>query len=522
MKKKNIAWMLMLLCMMFVLAACSSNTEDKDGASVDGEKDYSELKVAYNAQPPTMDPLMTTAVAARDIARNVYESLLTFDKDSKVVPMLAESVEESEDGKVLTFKLRQDVKFHDGSDMTADDVVSSMERWMKVTALGKAYFSEAKFEKVDDTTVQLVMPEKLHIAQFLLADTSQIAIITKKEINESAPAEGLTKFVGTGPYTFIEWKSDQFVHLEKFADYAQDNRPTSGLSGKKEAHYENVYFEFVTDASTRFAGIQTGEYDVANAIPFDNAEQLKATDTLKMSVDHNGFNAIVFNKKEGLFTSKEARQAVNAALDQEAILTAAFSSPEFYELESGLMIESQKDWYTENGSDQYNQKNEAKAKELLVKAGYNGEEVTILSTRDYEDHYNAAVVVQQQLEKIGMKVKLDIFDWPTVQQRRADAAAYDIFVTGFPTEQVPNKYVFLDSKSEWPGWTNSPEIDAFLVEIAKADSQDTAKAAYGKLMEAYYDYLPIVKFGNKTTVTAYDANLEGYDFLTGIIIWNMK
>jgi len=522
---KNFKWLsILMFSALLVLSACSDSTTEsssKENTSVE-DKDYSELQVAYNAQPPTMDPLMTTAVATRDVARNVFESLVTLDADSKVVPMLAESYEESEDGKIITFKIRQGVKFHNGDEMTADDVVASMEHWRTTTALGKANFADATFVKVDETTVELVMQQKLFIALHLLADPSQIAMITTEEVIESATAEGITEFIGTGPYKFVEWKNDQYIHLQKFEDYKAVETPANGLAGKKEAKYENVYFQFVTDASTRLAGIQTGEYDVANAIPFDNVEQLNSLDNLTTSVDHNGFNAIVFNKRSGIFADKTARQAVNAALDEEAILTAAFSNSQFYELESGLMIKEQTDWYSDAGSDQYNQNNPEKAKALLKEIGYNGEEVVILSTRDYEDHYNAAVVVQQQLESIGINAKLDIYDWPTVLERRTDETAYDIFITGFPTEPVPNKYVFLDSRGGWAGWTNSPEIDALLDKIATASSQEEATNTYSELMEEYYDYLPIIKFGNKTTVTAYDSSIEGYDFLQGIILWNMK
>lgn len=524
MKKLKFLLFLMLSA-IFVLSACSDKSSEdssKDDSTKVASKDYSELKVAYNAQPPTLDPLMTTAVATRDIARNIYESLVTLDANSKTVPMLAESYEESDDGKVITFKLRQGVKFHNGDVMTADDVVASMEHWRKTTALGKAYFADAVFEKVDDSTVRLVMPEKLFIALHLLADPSQIALITTEEAIQSATAEGLTEFIGTGPYKFIEWKNDQYIHLQKFEDYVGVDAPPSGLAGKKDAKYENIYFYFVTDSSTRLAGIQTGEYDVANAIPFDSVEQLKSLDNVNISVDHNGFNAIIFNKRSGIFSNKAARQAVNVALDQEAILKAAFSDPQFYELEHGLMIKEQPEWYSDAGADQYNQKNPEKAKALLKESGYNGEEVVILSTRDYEDHYNAAVVVQQQLQNIGINAKLDIYDWPTVLQRRADENAYDIFITGFPTEPVPNKYVFLDSKGEWPGWTNSPEIDALLEKIAKASSQEEARKYYSDLMVEFYDYVPIIKFGNKTTVTAYNSSIEGYDFLQGIILWNMR
>ena len=499
---------------MLSLVACSS---DKGG--VEGEK--KELKVAYNAQPPTLDPLITTAVATRDIMRHVYESLITLNDNFEVEAMLAESYEVSEDGKQITFNLREDVKFHNGEIMSADDVVSSMNRWKENTSLGKAYFENAEFAKKDESTVVLSMEERLFTALNMLADPGQAAIISPMSENDAATAEGLQNFIGTGPYKFVEWKSDQNVHLEKYDDYASVDTIASGLAGKKEAFIDDIIFEFVTDSSTRLAGIQTGEYDVVNAIPFDNAEQLENNKDVINSVDHNGFNGIVFNKKTGIFKDVLARQAVNAALDEDAILTAAFTNKEFYELEHGLMIKNQKEWYSAVGEELYNQKNPEKAKELLKEAGYNGEEIIILTSRDYEDHYNAAVVVQQQLLDIGMEAKLDVYDWATVLQKRAEEEEYDMFVTGFPTEPIPTKYVFLDSKNEWPGWTNSPEIDALLNDINGAENQEEAKESYENLQEEFYNYLPIIKFGNKTTITTTRSNIEDMGFLQGIILWNV-
>jgi peptide/nickel transport system substrate-binding protein len=514
--------LLFLMCVLaFTLIACSAEETQTDKKE-DGVVVGGELQVAYNAQPPTLDPLLSTAVATRDITRHVFESLVTFNQNFEVQPMLADSYEVSEDGKTITFKLRKGIQFHNGEKMLAEDVVSSMNRWKEVTPLGKSYFAEATFTASDDSTVVLELPEILSTALAMLADPGQAAIITPKEMNEAATEKGLVEFVGTGPYKFMEWKTDQHVLLEKFADYQSLETESSGLAGKKEAFVDAIYFQFVTDASTRLAGIQTGEYDIANAIPFDNAEQLEANEEVVNHVDHNGFNGVVFNKKARFFKDVTARQAVNAALDQEEILMAAFSNDKFYELEHGLMIKDQVDWYSEAGQDQYNQNDQEKAKELLKEAGYNGEEIVILASRDYEDHYNAAVVVQQQLEEIGMKTKLDVYDWPTVLQRRGDENAYDVFVTGFPTEPIPAKYVFLDSNNEWPGWTNSPEIDELLEKINGAASQDEAKKYFEQLQEEFYNYLPMIKFGNKTTITTTRSNIEGMGFLQGITLWNVQ
>lgn len=518
---KKISLFFLMLILAVTLMACTaekSGTDGEDGKVAAG----GELQVAYNAQPPTLDPLLTTAVATRDVMRHVYETLVTVNQNFEVKPMLAESYEVSEDGKTITFELREGIKFHNGEEMLPEDVVASMNRWKESTTLGKSYFTEATFSSSGEKTIILEMKEPLSTALAMLADPGQAAIITPKEINEAATEQGITEYIGTGPYKFVEWKTDQYVHLEKFTEYQSLDSESSGLAGKKEGFVDDIYFQFVTDASTRLSGIQTGEYDIANAIPFDNAEQLEANEDVVNHIDHNGFNGVVFNKKAGFFADVKARQAVNAALDEEEILMASFTNENFYELEHGLMIKDQVEWYSEAGKDLYNQNDPEKAKQLLKEAGYNGEEIVILASRDYEDHYNAAVVVQQQLERIGMKTKLDVYDWATVLQRRADEKAYDIFVTGFPTEPIPAKYVFLDSANQWPGWTNSPEIDQLLDQINTASSQEEAQEYFAQLQEEFYNYLPMIKFGNKTTITSTRSNIEGMGFLQGITLWNVQ
>ncbi|HLS07315.1 MAG TPA: ABC transporter substrate-binding protein [Bacillota bacterium] len=519
---RNLRFLLMISIVALFFIGCSSSDEPEEEETKDTSDEPVTLEVAFNAQPPTMDPLMTTAVVTRDITRHIYESLVTMNENYEVEPMLAESYDVSEDGKTLTFKLREGIKFHNGEEMTVEDVVASLDRWRNTAGLGKTHFSDAEISAEGDDTVVIELEERMFTALHVLADPGQAAVITPKEIVDAATEEGMDEFIGTGPFKFEDWVSDQYISVSKFADYQPVDEPASGLAGKKEAKVDEIKFHFVTDASTRVAGIKSGEYDIANAISFDDAEMLETDDEIVNHIDHNGFNAVVFNKKQGFFTDKLARQAVNAALDQEAILQAAFNNENFYELEHGLMIKDQVDWYSEAGADQYNQKDLDKAKQLLDEAGYDGEELTIVSTRDYQDHYDAAVVVHSQLEDLGLNVNLDLSDWATVLEKREDENAYDIFITGFPTEPIPSSYVFLDSRSQWPGWTESEELDQYLDAIQASESQEEAQENFSLLQETFYDYMPIIKFGNKTTVTSTRTNIDQMGFLHGVIFWNVE
>lgn len=475
--------------------------------------DVSEFRIAWNAQPPTLDPVVTTATTTRDISRNIYESLVSLDEDNEVQNVLASEHRFEDDGRSIVFTLREGVVFHDGSPMEAEDVVASLERWIAVSSTGQQFFEGTEVSTDGASTVTVTTPDPMYTAIHLLADPGIMAAVMPREIVESAPPEGTDQYIGTGPYAFVSWPTDQHIHLERFEDYQSAEGEPSGMAGAKEAVFENLYYDFVSDPSTRLAGLQTGEYDAANALSFDNYDQLQNNPDLQVIASDNGFNGLVFNKRNGLMADVLMRRAVSAALDMEEVQRASFANPDFYNLNGALMMESQGEWYTDAGLEHYNLNDPDLVAELLEEAGYDGEPVRILTTREYDDHYNHAIVVEAQLNAVGINAELIVTDWATVLENRTDDTAYEIFITGFSPATVPTRFVFLTST--WPGWTDDPGIDAGMDLITYAADAQEAEAATADLQIALYDYLPIVKFGDKSTITALRADIEGYEFLPG-------
>src|SRR5699024_4031175 len=174
---------------------------------------------------------------------------------------------------------------------------------------------------------------------------------------------------------------DQHVHLTKFIDYQSLDDSADGLTGKKEALINDIYFEFVQDPSTRVAGLQSGEYAIAQSIPIDNALLLEATPGLEAhAVSSVSSLLIIPNKAKGFFSDVRAREVLAAILDADEILEAAFSDERFYRLSHGMMLEPQEaHWYSESGKEMYNQKNPEKAKQLLDEMGYDGETIRIVT-----------------------------------------------------------------------------------------------------------------------------------------------
>ncbi|TDL30797.1 ABC transporter substrate-binding protein [Jeotgalibacillus sp. S-D1] len=522
MKWKSILNLIFVVGLIWVISGCSSSGTSPEGTgSSSSASDKNSLKVAYQAQPDTLDPTVTTAEATAFPARLMYESLVTLNENYEVTAQLAESYEISEDGKTISFKLREGIKFHNGKEMLADDVIASLTRWQENSSLTKSILAGSQWKKIDDYTIDLILSKPSSIVLHILADQTQLAAIMPKEIIEAADPTGATEYIGTGPFKFDEWKQDQYIHFVKNEEYQSDADPVSGLAGEKEALVEDIYWYVVPDVSTRSAGLMSGEYDVVIGLPYDSVDQIESTGN-KTEPYTYGMEILVFNKKEGLFTDVKARQAVNYALDKEVVLQAAFTDEKYFELEAGLFTPERTDWYTDTGKELYNPKDLDKAKQLLKESGYNGEEIIILTSRDYIHHYNAAIATQQQLEGIGMKVKLEVYDWATLLEHRADSGSYDIFFTGWDTAVIPHQYGFLDSKSEWPGWTNNTKIDELLEQIGSTPSQEEAKALAAELQQEVWSDLPIINIGNYKNINGYSDKVTGFKHIIGPVLWNVS
>ena len=518
--KKKLKFLSILFLSTTLLAACSSSsTPSSNPITEDGEAATGgAIHAAISTQPATLDPHMNTAVITSTVARNVFEQLLTLNSNYEPVPMLAESVDTSEDGKTYTFHLRKGVKFHNGEEMVAEDVVASLEKWIPINSKANL-FEGAEFSNTDEYTVVLTLPERVFGILEAIADKGQFSGIMPKEIAESAGATGAEEYIGTGPFKFEEWKQDQYIHLSKFDDYSALESEPDGLAGKKEALVDEIFFEITPDASTRLAGIQTGEFDTSEGLLIDNYEQLKSNSNLEFKMGASNL-WLVFNKKQGIFTDNNMRKAVNAALNKEEILIGVQSFEEFYRVDSSYMYEEQKNWYSEAGSENYDINDPTLAKEFLNEANYNGEEIRIITTRDYDHLYNTAVIAKEQLEKAGMKVKLDVYDWSTLLEIRSTPEEWDIFITGFPPVLAPTQMLIMSP--DWPGWTNDEKLNEYLTAIKNSTSNEEAQQIWNEAQGYLWEYLPGVKVGDMFEYVAHKKELEGLTFFEGMVLWNTK
>ena len=476
--------------------------------------------LAMVAEPQTLDPMASTADLVGTIMQHVFEPLYSFDAKWNVVPMLAESLPKiSADGKTYSIALRKGVMLHSGRELNADDVAASLQRWMDVSPRGKAVGKELESMKVKGPlAIELVLkgPYAPLVAQ--LALPSGMAAIMAKE----AIATPLKDFVGTGPYKFKERKPDAYVLLTRFDKYSARKEPASGYGGKREALIEELRFVPVPSANTRVEGALAGQYDFADLLPVEALPRLEKASgkTVPIMTPSFGFPYLVLNTKEGVAANQPLRQAIQTAIGEGEMLAAGFGDTRFFTAEPNHFPKGSP-FYSTAGADQYNQRNAKKAKEMAEKAGYKGEPIRVLTSRQYDFHYNMALLMAEQLKRGGFKVELNVVDWATLVQRRNDSKLWDIYVTH--SGQFPEPMLSPPQLGDGaPGWWNSPAKQAALTAFNQQSDTVKRAALWGKVQQVVYDEVPYINVGKFASLSARSPALEGYVPATWPFFWNAK
>ena len=152
---------------------------------------------------------------------------------------------------------------------------------------------------------------------------------------------------------------------------------------------------------------------------------------------------------------------MEAGINKEDVLKAAFIDPDYYKTTHHMMMSNQESlWNSDIGKEEHDSTDAELAKKLFKEAGYNGEEIVMMTSRDYLYRYNAAIVVQEQLKNLGINVKLEVYDWPTFTERRNDPNSYDISVMSSTSKIEPTSLTFM--RKDFTGWTDSEELDEIL------------------------------------------------------------
>ncbi len=374
----------------------------------------------------TMDPHVAAAVVDLETIHHVYEGLVEMGEDYRAAPMLASKIDISPDGRTFTFSLRKGVKFANGKEMTAADVIASFERYKKVSPNAPALGDVAGMETPDPYTfvIKLNKPNSLFV-EVMKTPTYSFAILPAEQKDKPARDPDL---VGIGPYVVSEWARDSHLVLKRNDNYVADEsaKGPDGYAGKKTAFLDSIRYNSVPEANTRVAALQTGGADFIGALPGDVAKRLKGrTDISVLSVIP--FCQATFISHAKNFTNRSVRQAVSMLIDSEEMMEAA---GQVWDRNPSLMFKPSY-YFSDVGAAMYDQHSVDKAKALLKAGNYAGQKVVLETNTNYAYMRDSSQVLVEQMKKAGINVELKMVDWTTnVGDLSKGTGGWDMTITG--------------------------------------------------------------------------------------------
>jgi len=453
-----------------------------------------EIIIASVQGPPSLDAHVTNAQVARNITLHIYETLYARNENGDAVPDLAEGVTVSEDGKTYNFKLREGVKFHNGKEMTSEDVVASIERYRDI-GVSKTLVAAVDTVAADgpyNVVITLKEPQSV----FLDNISSPRAPLAIYPAEEAAKAANEIAYIGTGPFKFVEYIPDSHVTLEKFAEYVPNPAYTErdGLAGKKEVLIDKVTFRFIPEAGARTAALESGAVQIVETVDGPTAERLRADPKYIIhDVLPFAFQVIKFNHALAPTDDVNFRKAVQAALDMEEIMEISYAG--INQVDGGWVFPNSP-FATPAGIDQYNVADLEAAKAFLDQSAYNGETVTFI-TDNLRPNVDVATVVQSRLEAIGVKMDISVADWPTTSKIGFTPNGWNFWTHGFGIEPFEGPGTVM---SAWVGgggqMVPDPEIDRIAGEFNAALTDDAKKALFTEFQQRMFDNMVAIKAGN--------------------------
>jgi peptide/nickel transport system substrate-binding protein len=478
------------------------------------------LRIAHSSEPPTIDLHWTTGAPTQDVAIHIFEGLFALSSRYEPKPMLVERWTVSADRRTYTFVLRRGVLFHHGRELVADDVVASLQRWGRVAARGRDLMRDVERLAARDTlTVEMRLRESNGLVPLALAIPSQGAVIYPREIIEEAGAGQIRRFIGTGPYRFVEHVADSRIRLERFEQYRPRDDAADGMAGRREAFLDALEFVPIPDAAVRIAGVQTGEYHFAHSVPTDEYPRLRRMrGVTPMTISTPQWAGFMFNHRSGLATNRTLRRAVVAALDEETILRGVYGPREFWRATPSFFPREHPMW-TDAGADTYRRHDPAAARSLLTEAGYRGQPLRWMASRDMPHHFNAAIIAKAQLEAAGFVIDLQAMDWATLVARRARPEGWDVFTTTFGF--VPDPVFLLPLNPAWFGWYQDRDTDATMRLLWRHADPRVRRAIWTRAQQRFYDEAVAIRLGDWFPLLLHRADVRGEQPGPGTFHWNV-
>lgn len=442
-----------------------------------------EVIAVLKAEPSNIDPHGNTELVAMTTQVQIFETLVAKDQEGNIVPCLAESWEQIDDC-TIRFTLRDNVYFHNGEKLSAEDVVYTVQRAVEKPSSAAIFaaFDPEKTKVVDELTVD-VATKSPFAAVFNYLTSTRGGIVSKKAVEEMGDDQFGRSPVGTGPFVFDNWTSGTSITLKRNENYW----------GEKPA-YTTLTLKFITETANRALEIESGNADIVLDPDTSDLDRLAAIDGIQVvSGNSYGMSYIAFTMDDEVLSNPKVRQALSLALDLDTLVASVYGS---YATPSESVMPNTVFAYQSQGAHEYDVE---KAKALLAEAGYpNGLSLT-LNLPNGSEQQNIGIIAQNMWKQIGVNAEIVTASTSEViaSGRRGDnqivvmAATYS---TGDPGHALAD----FDTRSDGFFRPNDSHIDELLDKGSATYDSDARAQVYDELQSYISGQYYMIGVANKT------------------------
>ena len=457
------------------------------------------LVIAFNADPETFDPHVTTALLATRAFALVYNNLIERDYDGSFKPGLATSWDISPDGKVYTFHLRSGVKFHSGKTLTSADVKWTFERWLSTSNSPTSYTIKPidHIDAPDPQTVVFTLSQPYNI--FLDQIAGAYAVILNQETVDKAGKDyGISVVDGTGPFKFVSWTRNQEIDYTRNPDY---NWNSPMFSNPGPAYVENVKIRIIPEDNTRIAEFQAGNVHLVQDVPQGDVDRLSKTPGVSIvHYDQLQTTYVGLNNAKPPFDDVHVRQAVSYAINRDEVVTGAnfgLAKP------ATTMLTAETPFFWQGALQAAPNFDSSKAASLLDQAGWTmgpdnirvkGGQQLILPLWVINDSTTVlqAQILEQQLAKVGIKVDTKQYE-QTAWFAAARSGEQTGFIIGVFFENADVLYFYFYSKQQ-PAPNrfsySNPQVDQWLDDSRTNPDKNAVTQDYQNIQKQLIDDAP--------------------------------
>jgi peptide/nickel transport system substrate-binding protein len=484
-----------------------------------------------------IDPIMTTAYITRDHGYMVYDTLLATDSSFKIQPQMADW-KVSDDKLTYTFTLRDGLKWHDGTPVTAEDCVASLQRWGKRDGMGQKLMDfTASLEATDAKTITLKLKEPYGLVLDSIGKPSSLVpFMMPKRLADTPGDKPIPEQIGSGPFKFVQGEFQPGVKAvyEKNKDYVPRKEPANWTSGGKVVKVDRVEWITMPDAQTAVNALQSGDIDFMENLPYELLPILEANKDITIEVSNQfGFQTLGrMNFLYPPFDNVKVRRAAFLAMNQKDVLDALVGNPKYQKI-CGAIFVCGTPLETDVGAETLTKgSGMAEAKKLLAESGYDGTPVVVLAPGDVVTLKAQPVVAAQLLRDAGFKVDLQATDWQTVVTRRASQkppkeGGWNMFFTNWAAPDVANPVVNVSvggrgKNGGWFGWAEDARIEELRDKFARASSPDEQKKVAADIQKQAYEQVIYIPLGQYLAPSGWRKSLSGMlDGPATPLFWNV-